>query len=281
MLARRYFEIDVFGAQPLRGNPLAVVADAQGLDTAQMQRFASWTNLSETTFLLPPSDPGADYHVRIFTPARELAFAGHPTLGSCQAWLAAGGQPRQPGRIVQQCGLGLVVLRSDAQGLAFAAPPMQPAPVEEPDLVAVLAALGLTRARLQRAAWLDNGPRWLGLLLDSAQAVLDLAPDMAALRSRGLVGVIGPTGADQRAALGDYEVRAFAPGDGIPEDPVTGSLNAALGQWLIGAGLAPPAYRVRQGTRLARDGRVQVQQDGAACWIGGATAICVEGQVRL
>jgi predicted PhzF superfamily epimerase YddE/YHI9 len=257
MRSRPYLEIDVFTSQAYRGNPLAVVADAADLDTAAMQRFANWTNLSETTFLLPPTDPGADYRVRIFTPARELPFAGHPTLGSCHAWLAHGGVPRAANSVIQECAAGLVPLRRDGTGLA--------------------------RARLRKAAWLDNGPRWLALLLDSAETVLSLDPNHAALGSVGLVGLIGPVAAAQASAPDgcNFEVRAFAAADGIPEDPVTGSLNAALGQWLTGAGLAPPSYRVSQGTRLQRAGRVQVQARDGDVWIGGQSLSCVQGSVLL
>jgi PhzF family phenazine biosynthesis protein len=284
MKLRPYREIDVFTGQPYLGNPLAVVMDASGLDAPAMQQFTRWTNLSEASFLLPPSDPGADYQVRIFTPYRELPFAGHPTLGSCHAWLAGGGAPRSDRRIVQQCGVGLVELRRDGTRLAFAAPPLARAPVDDRLLDAVLAALGLARGKLLRAQWLENGPRWLGLLLDSAETVLALEPDHAALKSLCLVGVIGPIGpgpGPAGSAACDFEVRAFAAGDGIPEDPVTGSLNAALGQWLIGDGLAPERYRVAQGTRLQRAGRVDVLAADGKVWIGGDCADCVSGTVRL
>lgn len=283
MRSRPYLEIDVFTSQAYRGNPLAVVADAADLDTAAMQRFANWTNLSETTFLLPPTDPGADYRVRIFTPARELPFAGHPTLGSCHAWLAHGGVPRAANSVIQECAAGLVPLRRDGTALAFRAPPLRVTAVDETELAAATQALGLARARLRKAAWLDNGPRWLALLLDSAETVLSLDPNHAALGSVGLVGLIGPVAAAQASAPDgcNFEVRAFAAADGIPEDPVTGSLNAALGQWLTGAGLAPPSYRVSQGTRLQRAGRVQVQARDGDVWIGGQSLSCVQGSVLL
>jgi PhzF family phenazine biosynthesis protein len=283
MRARPYREIDVFSGQAYRGNPLAVVLDGSDLDPATMQRFANWTNLSETCFLLPPTDPAADYQVRIFTPARELPFAGHPTLGSCHAWLASGGAPRQADALVQQCAIGLVPLRRSGARLAFRAPPMQVSAVDEAQLAAALAALGLARGRLRKAAWLDNGPRWLGLLLDSAETVLSLNPDHAALQPLGLVGVVGPTPAAAVRVAGacDFEVRAFAASDGIPEDPVTGSLNAALGQWLIGERLAPPSYLVAQGSRLQRAGRVYVEAREDAIWVGGDSLTCVEGTVML
>jgi PhzF family phenazine biosynthesis protein len=280
MLHRPYQEIDVFTSQVYAGNPLAVVVDGSCLDTAQMQRFASWTNLSETTFLLEPTDRGADYRVRIFTPSRELPFAGHPTLGSCHAWLATGGRPRRDDVIVQQCGAGLVQLRHDGSRLAFAAPAMRVQPVESGHLDLVLAALGLTHAQLREARWLDNGPRWLGLLLDNARTVLSVEPDHTALKSLGLVGIIGPH-AREGDAPGDYEVRAFAASDGIPEDPVTGSLNAALAQWLVPAQLAPARYVACQGARLGRAGRVHVDTVEGTTWIGGECVTCVEGTVRL
>jgi PhzF family phenazine biosynthesis protein len=278
MHSRPYKVVDVFTAVPYCGNPLAVVVDSAGLDTARMQRFAHWTNLSETTFLLPPTDPDADYQVRIFTPARELPFAGHPTLGSCHAWLAAGGRPRRGAAIVQQCGLGLVQLRRDGDRLAFQAPALSEREIDGAQLDAILSALGIGRERVRQARSLQNGPRWLSLLLDSARTVLELEPDHGALARVGLVGVIGPQPAGGET---DMEVRAFAASDGINEDPVTGSLNAALGQWLIGAGLAPEKYRVAQGTKIGRAGRVEVARRDGGIWIGGAVSECVAGSVTL
>lgn len=276
--ARRFSQLDVFTATPLRGNPLAVVHDAEGLDDATLAAFARWTNLSETTFLLPPTDPAADYRVRIFTPGAELPFAGHPTLGSCQAWLQAGGQPRQPGEVVQQCGVGLVRVRRSGSRLAFAAPPCRMAEVEPERLAAVLNALGLAPAQVRRAQWLDNGPNWLGLLLDSAETVRALRPDHVALASLAKVGVVAPQAAGADTA---FEVRGFVAPIGIDEDPVTGSLNASLAQWLIGAGLAPAHYVAAQGSQLGRAGRVHVDSDGATIWIGGDVATVIEGQVTL
>lgn len=278
MKKRAYREIDVFTADAYRGNALAVVLDATGLDDAAMQQFARWTNLSETTFLLPPTDPAADYRVRIFTPASELPFAGHPSLGTCHAWLAQGGVPHQAGRIVQECGLGLVALRPEGDGLAFCAPPMQQAPVQPRLLENVLDALGLPATAVRAAQWLQNGPRWLGLLVDSAQSVLALEPDHGRLRSLANVGLIGPHEAGGPA---DFEVRAFADPENVPEDPVTGSLNAALGQWLIPEGLLPRQYRVAQGTRLQRAGRVTIQAQDGAVWVSGQSVTCVEGTVLL
>jgi PhzF family phenazine biosynthesis protein len=286
MSPRPYRVVDVFGSAPYLGNPLAVVGDGTGLDTAAMQAYARWTNLSETTFLLPPTDPAADYRVRIFTPASELPFAGHPTLGSCHAWLAGGGTPRHADAIVQQCGVGLVPLRRQGPALAFAAPPLARTEVDEALLVAVLAALRLPRAALRHAQWLVNGPRWLGLVLDGAATVLALEPDHAALAALGLVGVIGPhapvAGAGTAAAApADFEVRAFTAAENIIEDPVTGSLNAAFAQWLIADGLAPARYRTAQGARVQRAGLVHISAEQGKVWVGGLCTTCVEGTVRL
>jgi PhzF family phenazine biosynthesis protein len=278
MARHRFHQLDVFTAEPLLGNPLAVVHDAGDLDQTRMAAFARWTNLSETTFLLPPTDPGADYRVRIFTPGGELPFAGHPTLGSCFAWLAAGGRPRDAGTVVQQCGVGLVRVQRDGTRLAFAAPPCRRAPVEPALLAQVLAALGLEAAEVQDASWLDNGPQWLGLRVASAARLLALAPDHAALRGLAKVGLVAP----QPAGAGTgFEVRAFADPVGIPEDPVTGSLNASLAQWLIDAGSAPKSYVAAQGTAMGRAGRVHVHDDGRDTWVGGDVAGCIEGSVEL
>jgi PhzF family phenazine biosynthesis protein len=279
MSLRRYAGIDVFTEQPYLGNPLAVVLDGAGLDDAAMQRFARWTNLSETSFLLEPTDAAADYRVRIWTPGGELPFAGHPTLGSCHAWLAAGGVARKADAIVQQCGVGLVRVRRDAERLAFEAPPLRREAVDAAALAPVLDALGLRRGQLHAAAWLDNGPRWLGLLLESAAAVLALEPDHAALKALGVK--VGAIGAHDAASACAFEVRAFAAAIGIPEDPVTGSLNASLAQWLIGEGIAPPRYVAAQGTRLERAGRVHIERRDGAVWVGGASVGCVEGRVRI
>ena len=280
--ARRFSQLDVFTDLALRGNPLAVVHDATGLGDAEMAAFARWTNLSETTFLLPPDDPGADYKLRIFTPAQELPFAGHPTLGSCHAWLAAGGVPRDPGTVVQQCGVGLVRVRREGQDgaarLAFAAPALRRSGPVDPTLrTQVLASLGLPDAAVLGLEWIDNGPGWMAALLPDAATVLALQPDFVAMRGLKL-GVVGPHPAGSDC---QFEVRAFVPGLGVPEDPVTGSLNAGLAQWLIGAGLAPPSYVVAQGAALGRAGRVYVQQQGADLWIGGAVCAVVSGTVTL
>ena len=273
-----FSQLDVFTAVPLRGNPLAVVHDAQGLSDAQMADFARWTNLSETTFLLPPGSPDADYRVRIFTPGGELPFAGHPTLGSCHAWLAAGGQARQPGIVVQECGVGLVRVRRDGERLAFAAPPLRRSgPADAATRAQVLAALRLPDAALLRLQWTDNGPGWLAAQLADAASVLALRPDFVAMAGLNL-GVVGAHPPGSECA---FEVRAFVPSLGVPEDPVTGSLNAGLAQWLIGAGLAPPHYIAAQGAALGRAGRVYVDQVGDDIWIGGAVTPVVSGSVTL
>lgn len=273
-----FTQVDVFTDTPLRGNPLAVVHGAGALSDEQMQAFARWTNLSETTFLLPPASAQADYRVRIFTPGGELPFAGHPTLGSCHAWLEAGGVPRTPGRVVQECGVGRVPIRLDGRCAAFAAPPSHREEVEGPLLDQVLDALGLPASCLRAAQWLDNGPRWLALLVDDAQSVLDIDPDHAALKSLAKVGVIGAHAAHSEC---QFEVRAFAAPIGIAEDPVTGSLNASLAQWLIDAGLAPPRYVAAQGTRLQRAGRVHIECEDATVWVGGRSVSVVRGEVSL
>lgn len=273
-----FTQVDVFTDAPLKGNPLAVVHAAEGLADAQMQDFARWTNLSETTFLLPPTEPGADYRVRIFTPGGELPFAGHPTLGSCHAWLQAGGVPKAAGRVVQQCGVGLVTIRRDGERSAFAAPALRREAVDEGLLDSVLAALGLRREQLRAAQWLDNGPRWLGLLLDQAESVLAIEPDHAALKSLAKVGVIAPHPPGHEC---QFEVRGFAAPIGIPEDPVTGSLNASLAQWLIGGGQAPARYVAAQGTRLGRAGRVHIAQEDGQVWVGGHSVSCIRGTLAL
>lgn len=278
MTSRRFTQLDVFTARPLRGNPLAVVHDAEGLDDAAMADFARWTNLSETTFLLPPTDPGADYRVRIFTPGAELPFAGHPTLGSCHAWLAAGGRSRSEGEVVQQCGIGLVRVRRDGRRLAFAAPPTTVEAVGPTLLADVCRALGVDAARVQHAAWLTNGPRQLALELDSAASVLALAPNHAALEHLAEVGVVGPHAAGSECA---FEVRFFAAPIGVPEDPVTGSLNANLAHWLIDAGRASASYVAAQGTAMGRAGRVHVRRDAEGTWIGGEVVALIEGTVTL
>jgi PhzF family phenazine biosynthesis protein len=301
---RAFQQVDVFTAQPYLGNALAVVMDASGLSDAQMQRFACWTNLSETTFLLPPTDPAADYRVRIFTPGGELPFAGHPTLGSCHAWLEAGGQPRGQD-VVQQCAIGLVRIRREGSQLAFAAPPCKRSDITSDLLEGIEQALGLQAHQVLAAQKLDNGPQWHGLLLDDPQTVLALQPDHARLRELGTkVGVAAryghiadtglliarsnrearasrsPAAAEPGAA--DLEVRAFAAPIGVNEDPVTGSLNAGLAQWLMAEGHMPTRYQAAQGACLGRAGQVHLQRDASGqVWVGGQSVVCISGQVRL
>ena len=282
MATYSFSQVDVFGSRPLAGNPVAVVHDATGLDDEQMAAFARWTNLSETTFLLPPEDPGADYRLRIFTPGEELPFAGHPTLGSAHAWLAAGGRPAIPDRVVQECGVGLVELRRDGDALAFRAPDfLRTGPVDEQTLGRGVGALGIEAAPLVGAGWIAIGPGWLGLELDSAASVLSLRPAFAALEVDS--GVIGPFAPEEREATGaDVEVRAFCPGLGINEDPVTGSLNAGFAMWLTREGRLPASYVARQGTALGRDGRVLISTDDSGdVWVGGASRTVVRGSVDL
>ena len=278
MTTRRFSQLDVFTGTPLRGNPLAVVHDATGLSDAQMQDFARWTNLSETTFLLPPTDAAADYRVRIFTPGGELPFAGHPTLGSCHAWLAAGGQPKQAGMVMQQCKSGLVRVRQQGARLAFAAPPLlRSGPADAQVRTRVAAALGLPETAILRLQWVDNGPGWVAALLGSAEQVLALKPDFRAMKGLD-VGVVGPHPAGSAC---QFEVRAFGPDMGMGEDPVTGSLNAGLAQWLIGEGLAPDHYLAAQGTAMGRAGRVHVDREGDDIWIGGEVTPMVSGTIEL
>jgi PhzF family phenazine biosynthesis protein len=281
----RFSQVDVFGSRAWRGNPVAVVHDATGVPDQEMAAFARWTNLSETTFLLPPTDERADYRLRIFTPGSELPFAGHPTLGSAAAWLAAGGTPARAGSVVQECGAGLVELRLDPRP-AFAAPPLtRSGPVDGEDLAAIGRALRVDPATFLAAQWVDNGPGWVGVRLASADEVLALAPDWS-LFGDLKIGVVGPhdggggsTGGTNDDA--DVEVRAFCPQYGIPEDPVTGSLNAGLGQWLTDDGTLPDSYVAAQGTALGRAGRVHVDREGDAVWVGGECSVAIRGEVDL
>jgi PhzF family phenazine biosynthesis protein len=275
---RPFTQVDVFTDLPLLGNPLAVVHDADGLSDAKMAAFARWTHLSETTFLLPPTDPAADYRVRIFTAHRELPFAGHPTLGTCHAWLEAGGVPRRSGEVVQQCAAGLIRVRRDGARLAFAAPPRLRTGPLEPDLLdRIVAALKIKPAEVLGHQWVDNGPGWCAVRLATAEAVLALAPDWPALRGLKL----GIVGAHRVGNDAQFEVRALIGEDPGFEDPVTGSLNASLAQWLIGSGVAPEAYVAAQGTRLGRAGRVHVAREGETIWVGGGSVSCVRGEVAI
>ncbi len=275
-----YTEVDVFTSGALKGNPLAVVFDADTLSTQQMQAFANWTNLSETTFVLKPTDLRADYRLRIFTPSTEFKFAGHPTLGTCHAWLEQGGKPRYENIIVQECGIGLVNVHRTSERLAFEAPAIVTRDAEAPLLEAVLKALPLSHTQVRAAQWIDNGgPAWLCLELDNAQAVLAIEPDHAALKALAKVGVIGayPMGHAQA-----FEVRAFAAAVGVNEDPVTGALNACLARWLLSQGKAPAQYVVSQGERLGRAGRVYISQlEGDVVLIGGKSETRVTGTLSL
>ncbi len=308
MKLRAYQQVDVFTHTAFLGNPLAVVLDGTGLSDAQMQTFAAWTQLSETAFVLPPTPEGlaggADYRVRIFTPGAELPFAGHPTLGTAHAWLKAGHQPRQRGQLVQECGVGLVTLKQLGERWAFAAPPLNRSDISHEELSPVLAALGLDASEVIAAQHLNNGPHWLGLLVDDVETVLALNPDHTALKKLGTkVGV-----AAKRQALGgglirhanrearaftasntriandptDLEVRAFAAPVGVAEDPVTGSLNASLAQWLMADGHMPQSYSARQGTMLGRAGQVFLSQDSQRqVWVAGDVVACIQGTVNL
>ncbi|GAA0911642.1 PhzF family phenazine biosynthesis protein [Nonomuraea longicatena] len=274
-MMRDFRQVDVFTDTPYLGNPLAVVLGAEGLSTEEMQRFANWTNLSETTFVLPPTTPEADYRVRIFTTATELPFAGHPTIGTCHAWLEAGGRPASDGVVVQECGIGLVKVKQDGASLAFAAPPLlRGGPVDEAELTRIAAALGVERPAIVDAQWADNGPGWVAVLLGSAEEVLALRPAPSDYK----IGVVGP---HPDGSPNAFEVRAFFPPEG--EDPVTGSLNASVAQWLLGSGRASAPYVAAQGTVLGRQGRVLISRDDhdGTVWVGGSAVTCVNGTVAL
>ncbi len=272
--------VDVFGTAPFTGNPLAVVADAESLSTDDMQRVTRWLNLSETTFLLPTTDTLADYRVRIFTLARELPFAGHPTLGTCHAWLEAGGTPKRAGVIVQECGVGLVEVRHDDNRLAFAAPPLiRSGMPTEVELLEVADLLRIDRAAIVDAQWVDNGPGWIAVMLATATDVLAVEP--ARHHSRRIdIGIVGPHPVGSDSA---FEIRAiFSDAHGaLIEDPVCGSLNASVGQWLFASGRAQDRYVAAQGSCIGRDGRIDVVQDGnGQVWVGGRTTTMFDGQVR-
>ncbi len=293
---RTFSQVDVFTNDPLFGNPVAVVLDAEGLSDDEMAQFANWTNLSETTFVLPPTDPAADYRVRIFTTSTELPFAGHPTIGTCHAWLEAGGTPKNDGTIVQECGVGLVTLRQSGGRLAFAAPPLiKDGPPTDDEIAAVCAAFGVDRTAIVDAQWADNGPGWLAVMLESTDAVLALEPTFDPPDDDG-IGVVG------EAAMGvvainkvgavatnptdgpdvDIEVRAFFRSNGqATEDPVTGSLNAAVAQWLLGNGTLSAPYIARQGTALGRAGYVYVEEAEGEIWVGGDAVTVVSGHTAI
>ncbi len=270
-----FAQVDVFTSVALKGNPLAVVMGADGLRDDQMAALANWTNLSETAFLLAPTVAGADYRVRIFTPAAELLFAGHPTLGSCHTWLAAGGRPKSE-EIVQECAVGLVRIRQSEGRLAFAAPPADQRAVEPKILTQIAGALGVAEGAILDAQWLGKAPGWVAVRLGSREEVLAIEPDYRAMGALK-IGVVAPCAAGET----QFEVRAFAPDLGLREDPVTGSLNAGLARWLIGSKVAPSRYVAAQGTRLGRDGRIYVEQSGDDFWIGGYSVTCIEGVLTL
>ncbi len=296
---RSFRQVDVFTATPNFGNPVAVVSDAEGLTDAEMAQFANWTNLSETTFILPPTTPEADYRVRIFTPSSELPFAGHPTIGTCHAWLEAGGVPKAEGTVIQECGVGLVTLKNTGDRLAFAAPPLiRSGAVAEEELDVVCAVLGVDRTDIIDTQWCDNGPGWLAVMFESAEAVLELEPDFSRGNGSG-VGVIGTAplgvvGPNKVGAVGltespedaentnqpAIEVRAFfRTGATVAEDPVTGSLNAAVAQWLLGNGHLEAPYVARQGTALGRRGDVYIDQTDDEIWVGGHAVSVITGSV--
>jgi PhzF family phenazine biosynthesis protein len=277
MTARSFRQVDVFTETPYLGNPVAVVHDADGLSDEEMARFARWTNLSETTFLLPPTSSEADYRVRIFTPTTELPFAGHPTLGTCHAWLEAGGRPRAADRIMQECPAGLIELRRTKEGLAFRSPPLtRSGPVDEAIVRQVAADLRVDRSEILEAQHADNGPPWIAVLLRDAEAVLALTPGYSEYD-------LGAVGFYPRGSPAAIEVRAFFPKDGVTtEDPVTGSLNAALAEWLVRSGRLAAPYVASQGAALGREGRVHISQDSTgSLWVGGTSTTCITGTVEL
>lgn len=280
-MIRGFRQVDVFGTQPCTGNPVAVVLDAEGIDDESLRRFSIWSNLSECTFVLPPTAPGADYRVRIFSLSTELPFAGHPTLGTARAWLDSGGVPLTPGVLVQECGAGLVPVRVEDDRLAFTPPPrLRSGPVDSKMVSALIEILGIDGGQVMDSEWLDNGPGWVGVLLDSARTVLDLRPDASAYPGRWDIGVIG---AHESGAEAAFEVRAFFTEGEEPlrEDPVTGSLNAAAAEWLIATGRASAPYVAAQGTAMGREGRVHISNDEGRLWVGGRTEVVLSGTIDL
>ena len=279
MSGRAFQQVDVFSGKAFSGNPVAVVFDADGLSAAQMAQFANWTNLSETTFVLQPTDPRADYQLRIFTPAQELPFAGHPTLGTCHAWLQAGGKPKAD-RIIQQCAAGLIDIKAEGDILSFAAPPRRRSgPLDPAILDQITRGLGLSAGDVIAHQWCDNGPPWQSVMLASDALVLAAKPDPAIITDVDFLGLIGPS----RQGPFAFEVRGFFPGaTRFNEDPVTGSLNAALAQWLITGDLAPKSYKARQGSALGRDGHIHLQMDEQGqVWVGGQSITCITGHVHI
>ena len=277
-MSRRFIQCDVFSAVPTKGNGLAVVVDGDGLTDAQMQTFAAWTNLAETTFLLTPTDPGADYAVRIFTPGREMPFAGHPTLGSCMAWLDSAGVPRDAGVVRQQCAIGIVEIDISGDVPAFVAPPTGVAPLPAADVTRLTDALGLASAQVVRAAQLDNGPVWQVLELQSAADVLAIDSARVTWPEFVALGVVGPY---PDGSPSDYEVRNLAPSSGMSEDPITGSLNAAIAQWMQTEGRLTRDLVMQQGTAIGREGRVFVAPSDRGVMIGGQVNILIRGDLAL
>ena len=277
--SRAFAQVDVFSATPFLGNPVAVVLDGAGLTDEQMQRLARWTNLSETTFVQPPVAAEADYRLRIFTPAGELPFAGHPTLGSARAWLDNGGVPQRADWIVQECAAGLINLRDGGGTLSFAAPPLlRQGPLDDEFVERIVTAFGIERNRVLAHQWVDNGPGWAVIRLATAEEVLALEPDLSLIPT----AMVGAVGAHPAGSAHAFELRTFAPRVGVPEDPVCGSMNASVGQWLTGTGVAPRAYRVSQGARVGRAGTVEItaEADGAV-WVGGACVVRIHGTITL
>jgi PhzF family phenazine biosynthesis protein len=272
---RPFAQVDVFSPAAYLGNPVAVIFDAEDLEDADMLRIARWTNLSETTFILPPTTREADYRLRIFTLGGELPFAGHPTLGSAHAWLERGGTPKLPERLVQECDAGLVEVRRRAELLSFAAPPTRRSgDIEAEYLDDIVGAFGISRDQVVAHQWVDNGPGWAVVRLATAQEVLALEPDLSRIPD-AMVGAIGayPDGSDHA-----FEMRTFAPGAGVPEDPVCGSMNAAVGQWLTRIGAVSGSYRVSQGRRLGRAGDITITPDpDGTLWVGGSTNTLFRG----
>lgn len=278
MTPRPFAQVDVFSHEPFRGNPVAVIIDATGLDTDTMQRIARWTNLSETTFLLPPTNDRADYKLRIFTPGGELPFAGHPTLGSARAWLDEGGVPGTAGRLIQECGTGLIELRDDVDVLSFAAPPVRrTGPIDAEYLGRIVAAYGISPEQVIGHQWVDNGPGWAVVQLASADEVLVLEPDLSLIPD-AMVGAVGAYPAGSPHA---FELRAFAPLQNVAEDPVTGSLNASVAQWLTSTGQAPKRYTVAQGARLGRTGEITITVEDGTVWVGGVATTRFHGTVTI
>lgn len=276
--SRPFAQVDVFSAAPFLGNSVAVVLDGTDLTDGDMQKLARWTNLSETTFLLPATTPDADYRLRIFTPGGELPFAGHPTLGSAHAWLENGGTPRDAALIVQECSAGLVQIRRDGDSLSFAAPPtVRSGAIADGELADIVTALGLRAGQVLAHQWVDNGPGWCVVQVATAAEVLALEPDLSVI-PRSMVGVIGayPEGSEHA-----FEMRTFAPGVGVAEDPVCGSMNASVGQWLVRTGAVTSAYTVSQGARVGRAGSIAITPADGTVWVGGACTTCIRGDITI